>query len=118
MDANGKTSLGLRPNIEALLCYLLGWITGLIFLLLERESRFVRFHAIQSAITFGALNAVFLIMFWISPLLLGMGLVVVIGISLGLWLVLMNKAYRGQWHKLPWVGDFAEKRALDRREKI
>jgi uncharacterized membrane protein len=36
---------GLQPNIAGLLCYLLGWITGIIFLIIEKEDKFVKFHA-------------------------------------------------------------------------
>ena len=48
----GKTSVGLQANVAGLLCYLVGWITGLIFFLIEKENKFVRFHALQSLITF------------------------------------------------------------------
>src|SRR4030066_891539 len=63
-----STSVGLEPNIAGLLCYVLGWITGIIFFLLEKENKFVRFHAIQSIITFGAftlLSIIFSIFMWI-----------------------------------------------------
>ncbi len=49
---NKKTKLGIEENIEALLCYAGAWITGIIFLLLEKENEFVRFHAMQSLLTF------------------------------------------------------------------
>ena len=51
-----KTVLGISENLEAVLCYALGWITGLIFLLLEKDNRFVRFHALQSLITLRVLE--------------------------------------------------------------
>lgn len=47
-----KTSLGLNENIEALLAYLLTWLTGIVFYLVEKKSKFVKFHALQSAIAF------------------------------------------------------------------
>jgi len=43
-----KTSTGLAENVAGLLCYVLGWVSGLVFVLIEQESKFVRFHAIQS----------------------------------------------------------------------
>jgi len=46
----GKSSTGMQPNVAGLLCYLAGWITGLIFYLIEKENKFVRFHAMQSII--------------------------------------------------------------------
>jgi hypothetical protein len=54
-----RTSLGMRARSAGLLCYLFGWVTGLIFFLLERESRFVRFHAMQSILFFGTLSTVY-----------------------------------------------------------
>src|SRR5215472_15274355 len=47
------TSLGIRARTAGLLCYLFGWVTGLIFFLLEKENHFVRFHAMQSILFFG-----------------------------------------------------------------
>jgi uncharacterized membrane protein len=52
----GKSSTGMQPNVAALLSYVLGWITGLIFFLIEKENKFVRFHAAQSLVVFGALT--------------------------------------------------------------
>ena len=52
----GTTSTGIQPNVAALLSYLLGWVTGLIFFLIEKDNKFVRFHAMQSIIVFGALT--------------------------------------------------------------
>jgi len=49
-----KSSTGLESNVAGLLSYLVGWITGLIFFLIEQEDEFVRFHAMQSIIVFGA----------------------------------------------------------------
>ena len=56
-----KTSTGLEENIAGLLCYVAWWISGLIFLLLETENRFVRFHAVQSIIVFGIINIILVI---------------------------------------------------------
>ena len=48
----GKTSTGIKPQLGGLFSYLLGFITGLIFYMVERENKFVRFHALQSIVTF------------------------------------------------------------------
>ena len=107
-----KTSTGLETNIAGLLCYVLGWISGLIFLLIEQENKFVRFHAIQSIIVFGILNIAGIILSWIP--LIGFFLWPIISVlGLILWIVLMVKAYQGIMFKLPWAGDFAEKRVAD-----
>ena len=50
-----KTSTGLSENVAGLLCYLLWWISGIIFILIEPKNRFVRFHAMQSLIALGSL---------------------------------------------------------------
>jgi uncharacterized membrane protein len=104
-----KTSLGLDENLEALLAYVLTWITGIIFYLLEKESKFVKFHALQSTIAFLALQIVAMF-FGIIPLF-GVFLAGIIGlISIIAWIVCMVKAYQGEWFKLPVAGDLAEKK--------
>ncbi len=105
--AKGKTSTGLEPNIAGLLCYVLGWVTGVIFFILEKDNKFVRFHAMQSIITFGAINiAYFILAFipiigWIFGYLIG-------ALGFVLWIVLMVKAAQGEKYKLPLAGDLAE----------
>lgn len=106
-----KTSLGLDENIEGALCYLGWWLTGLIFYLLEKDNKFVKFHAMQSIFVFFAffllgiiinvLGWFFWPLFWFSWIVWLLGVV--------LWLVLMIKAYQGEKFKLPIVGDLAEK---------
>jgi uncharacterized membrane protein len=61
-ETKGKTSTGMEQNLEGLLCYVLGWVTGIIFLLLEKENKFVRFHAIQSIVVFGAYTVISIIL--------------------------------------------------------
>lgn len=103
-----KTSTGMNQNVAGLLCYLAGWITGLIFFLIEKENRFVRFHAMQSIITFGSLTVLFMILGFI-PFVGWMLMPILAILQLILWIVLMVKAYQGQLFKLPMVGDMAEK---------
>ena len=104
-----KTSTGLQANIAGLLCYVLGWITGLVFILIEKESKFVRFHAIQSIYVFGALTIAGIVFSWIPIIGFVLGwLISVLGFVL--WIVLMFKAYQGNMYKLPWAGNLAEKR--------
>jgi len=107
-ESSGKTSTGLQPNVEGLLCYVLGWVTGIIFLILEKENQFVRFHAIQSIVVFGAITVVDIILSLIP--IIGWIIAWIIGIvAFVLWIVLMVKAYRGQRYKVPWAGDIAER---------
>jgi uncharacterized membrane protein len=106
----GKTALGTDENIEALLCYVLGWITGIVFLVLEKENKFVRFHALQSLAAFLPIFVILVIVGMIP--LIGWFLSVIISIfTLILWLFLMFKAFKGEKYKLPWVGDFADQQS-------
>ncbi|KAF5420001.1 MAG: putative membrane protein [Candidatus Methanocomedens sp.] len=102
-----KTSVGLEENIAGLLCYVLGWLTGIVFLVLEKENKFVRIDAIQSLATFLPLS----IIAWVIGLIPFIGGVIsslIWILTLILWLILMFKAYKGEMYKLPVVGDFAE----------
>jgi len=101
------TSLGMRARTAGLLCYLFGWVSGLIFFLLEKKNHFVRFHAMQSLLFFGILGIlewVFSNLLIFSPIGWALGLVMFIG-----WIVMMVKAHRGEYYKLPLFGDLAER---------
>jgi uncharacterized membrane protein len=103
-----KTATGLDENVAGLLCYVLGWISGVIFLILEPKNKFVRFHAVQSVIVFGAINIAGIILRWIpfiGPILFGL----IWALGFILWVVLIVKAYQGTKYKLPWAGNQAEK---------
>jgi len=103
-----KTSMNLEENLAGLLCYVLGWITGIVFLVLEKENRFVRFHAMQSLLTFLPLSVIAWILRWI-PFIGGVLAALVWILVLVLWLILMFRAYQGVKYKLPIVGDIAER---------
>lgn len=102
-----KSSTGLEPNVAGLLCYLGGWITGIIFLIIEKKSKFVRFHALQSIVTFGGLYVLWLIFRWI-PIINWIVVPVISILAFILWIVLMVKAYQGQTFGLPVAGDIAK----------
>ncbi len=103
----GKTALGLDRNISAMLSYLLGWVSGLVVILIEKDDDFVRFHAMQSIVTFGALT-ILSIAFGTMVMFIGVmgSLIRIAGIAL--WILLMVKAYQGEKYKLPVIGDMAE----------
>ena len=104
----GKSSTGLQPNVAGLLCYLAGFITGIIFLVIEKDNKFVRFHAMQSLLTFGAF---FVLQVGCVITIFLIFLVPIINIaSLILWIILMVKAYQGEMFKLPIIGDIAQKK--------
>jgi uncharacterized membrane protein len=112
LDNLKKTALGLDENLAAVLAYSLGWITGLALLLAERENRFVRFHAMQSTIVFGALCLLWFVGISAIPFLgVLFSVFVITPLSAVLWLLLLFKAYQGERFKLPIVGDIAEQQA-------
>jgi uncharacterized membrane protein len=122
-----KSSTGLDENLAALLSYVFGWISGLIFFLIEKDSRLVRFHAMQS-ILLGAAAIVIFVVFWIVAVVSSLVVGYISGILGGIvWIVMMLvggalglgifvaaiisliKAYQGQYFKLPVIGNYAEK---------
>jgi uncharacterized membrane protein len=104
-----KTSLGLDEKTEAFLAYLLMWLTGIIFYLLEKKSKFVRFHAMQSTLVFLTLQIVGMIVGLIP--IFGFLLAGIVGlITIIAWIVCMIKAYQGEWFKLPVAGEIVEKK--------
>jgi len=105
-----KTSTGFDANVAAALCYLVGFVTGIIFLLVEKENKFVRFHAMQSTLVFIGIVAVDILL-QLVPILGALVVVfIVIPLSAILWLLLMFKAYQGEEFKLPLVGQMAADR--------
>jgi uncharacterized membrane protein len=108
--AKAKTSVELDENVAGLLCYVLGWISGLVFFLIEKKNKFVRFHALQSIIVFGVLFLACIIIGWIP--IIGWVIAWLISVlAIVLWILLMIKAYQGEKFKLPWAGNLAEKNA-------
>jgi len=106
MEEQRRSSTGLDESVAGLLCYMLGFVTGIIFLIVEKESRFVKFHAMQSTVTFLGVFVILVVFGWI-PLL---GTLIWIG-SLVLWLFLMVNALRGKQYELPIVGKMAAEKA-------
>ncbi len=109
-----KSSTGLESNIAGLLSYVLGWITGLIFFLLEEKDEYVRYHAMQSIIVFGAVTVVEIVLelFGLIPYVdvVFLALQGLVGLfAFVLWVVLMVKAYQGVRYKIRWAGELAEK---------
>ncbi|HEX3083708.1 MAG TPA: DUF4870 domain-containing protein, partial [Pyrinomonadaceae bacterium] len=128
----GKTSfMTLDSNVGAMLCYILnfacclGLVLSIVFLVTEKENRFVKFHAVQSlflaglqivaGIILGLLGLVLsMVLHMIDMellawfLILGLRFLVFI-VFLVLWVIAGIKAYGGQWYKLPIIGEFAWK---------
>jgi uncharacterized membrane protein len=107
-----------QNQVVAALAYLLGLVTGIIFLYLEPydKDEFVRFHARQSiafSIAWFVINIVLgvfiaVLPFGLGRLLAGLQELINLGLAI-MWIFLMYKAYSGVKFKIPFVGDFAEK---------
>lgn len=103
-----ETSTGMEPKVAGLLCYLVGWITGIVFLLIEKDNKFVRFHAVQSIATFGPLHAALIVLGLLWWTIIGGVLFAgVFILTVVLWIVLMYKAYHEEEWKVPIAGNFA-----------
>jgi uncharacterized membrane protein len=110
---------GMAENVAGMLCYLLGWVTGIIFFLIDKRP-FVRFHAAQSMVLFGGLHilniivgiafgAGFMMMGGWGAFGLGWALYSLINlVALVLWILLMVKAYQGEKFQVPVVAGIAQ----------
>jgi uncharacterized membrane protein len=105
-----RTSTGFPANVAAAASYFIGFVTGIIFLLTERENRFVRFHAMQSTLVFLGILAIDVLLNLVPFIGALVVIFVVIPASAILWLVLMFKAYQGEEFSLPVVGRMAAER--------
>ena len=103
----GKTSINVDPKLAALLSYVAGFVTGIVFLLIEKDNKYVRFHAMQSTIVSGGVFVLQWVLALIPFLVILAPLVGLAGVVL--WIVCMVKAFQGEKFKLPIIGDIAEK---------
>lgn len=114
-----SSSTGLDERLASVLCYSVWWVTGGLFLLLERRQRTVRFHAAQSLVLFGAVSALLVVLGAVSALTLMLSsqayqLVRVAGDLLWvgaavLWLVLVLRAWQGDVWRVPLVAALADR---------
>jgi uncharacterized membrane protein len=113
-----SSTTGIDARLAAVLCYSLWWVTGLLFLILERRDRSVRFHAAQSLVLFGGLSFVLAGVGALSAVALllsnqayqivqATGNVVWLG-AVVLWLVLVLKAWRGETWRVPLFATLAD----------
>jgi uncharacterized membrane protein len=107
---------GLQENVAGLLCYVLGWLTGIIFLLIDKRP-FVKFHAAQSIVVFGGLTIIRIGLLFMHGMLgggfIGFGFLALISVIIGLltlvlWILLMVKAYQHEMFKVPIAAPIAE----------
>lgn len=106
---------GLQENVAGLLCYVLGWITGLVFLLIDKRP-FVRFHAVQSiglniciVVVYLAVAFSFVMLHFLHLGFLALAIYPLLWLLvLVLWVFMMYKAYQHEKFMLPIIGKIAE----------
>jgi uncharacterized membrane protein len=102
---------GLQENVAGLLCYLLGWVTGIIFLLIDKRP-WVKFQAAQSIVLFGGLTVLRIALAFMGGLFggfFGWGLSSILAlVGVILWIMLMVKAYQHETFRVPIVADIAD----------
>lgn len=114
---------GIAPNMAGALSYFLGALTGVLFLILDRDRPFVRFHAMQSIVLSVAWVGLWIV-FSVLSMILGavpvlgwiIGLLLSIALGIGgfvLWLYLMYRAYSGDEWEMPMVGEYARRFAAE-----
>lgn len=120
---SAKASARLQLNIVRPLCYLFGWVSGIVLLFFEKKDYSVRFHAWQSIITFGMLSVAILILNLIPPVsdilytVLAVLYWTIVALSLVLWVSLILSSYQGQGYRLPVAGGLAHRLLEYKREK-
>jgi uncharacterized membrane protein len=117
-SGGGSGGTGLAPNVASLLCYVCTIITGIIFLVIEKDDKEVKFHAWQAIFLGGAaiaLSIVINVLGFVFASIAGflgmiislLGFVVNIGIFV-IWIIAMIKAYKGEHWLIPVIGNLAE----------
>jgi uncharacterized membrane protein len=109
----GPTSMNMDANVAAGLSYILSWVTGLIFFLIEKQNRFVRFHAMQSIILGGGVAVIEIALSFLGYFVPLMGcLSSLVGIAFFIVsIICIVNAFQGKYFKLPVIGDYAERYA-------
>ena len=105
-----KSTFGLDKNVACMMTYVLGWVSGLVFFLMEKKDKEVRFHALQSIIAFGAITVIQIVISRLPVVGWALSPVISLG-TLVLWLVMLIKTYQGEKIVLPIIGPIAEKEA-------
>ncbi|HEX4644687.1 MAG TPA: DUF4870 domain-containing protein [Verrucomicrobiae bacterium] len=105
--AAAPSSEGLAENVAGLLCYAVGWVTGIIFLLIDKRP-WVKFHAAQSIAVFGGLTIIRIGLLFMTHFL-GWGIQALLGlVGFVLWIFLMVKAYQHETVRIPIAADIAD----------
>ncbi len=119
----GPTSINMDPKVSAGLSYLLGLVGGIVFFVIEKQNRFVRFHAMQSILFQAALTVLFFVVFILQIILFATGssALAVLGLlftclwvllplaATVVWIIAMVFAFQGKDFKIPLIGDYAQR---------
>jgi len=105
---DGRSSTGLENRVAAMLCYALGFVTGLIFLAVEKNSRFVKFHALQSTLLFASLFIMNVVLSFI-PLIGWIFNLLLVPVTLACWIACMLLALQERKFLVPVIGPIAER---------
>jgi uncharacterized membrane protein len=111
-DAPEESSLHMNVNLACALCYLLGCVSGILFFVLETQSKKIRFHALQSILIFtllaflSVLSAFLAIVTDFVPFQLATSAVWIL--QFVVWLFMILRSYQGKTIKIPGIGDFAQ----------
>ena len=108
MTVPGASKGGRSPELMAALAYVGGVISGVVILAMEKDDRFVRFHAMQSTVTFLIVLVAHLGLTGLPVLGRALYYPFLLGV-VALWVFLMVQAFNGNRYKLPYIGDFAER---------
>jgi len=126
MMAPPPAAAPMADNVASALCYALGFITGIIFLVIApyNQNRTVRFHAFQSIFAFGGLFVIRIVLgmvlapilfhgFYYGGLWAVWGLIwTLFGLAcFVLWVYMLVQTYQGKTIVLPVVGPMAQKQA-------
>jgi uncharacterized membrane protein len=109
---------GMEENVASFLCYLVGWVTGIIFLIIDKRPT-VRFHAAQSIVVFGGLSIIYYVILSVFAMSIAFGTFGVWSFGLivfwlvrlvffVLWILLMVKAYQRQMFRVPLAANLAD----------
>ena len=97
----------VNSRVVGVLAYAGGLLSGLLVLALERKDSFVRFHAMQSVVAFGAVVIAHLMLRGLGTFGAFAGVPFALSVVV-LWIALMFQAFRGERYHLPYLGAFAE----------
>lgn len=102
-----RSIFGLQENVASMLCYSFFFFSGIIILIMEKENRTVRFHALQSILCGMVLSLARMVAVWV-PFVGGLLISFIGMLTAVIWIYLMLNAYLGRKYKLPMIGDIAE----------